>query len=159
MKWTVLVVGRDMPPPIRVLVNDYLKRLGRFLPVELIEITEEKRRSQAQQGKPGETLLREHERLVKHIPSGALVVLLESAGQVLTSLEFAKTIDHWRQQGPGHICFVIGGPDGLHPALHALSSVSLSLGAMTWPHMLARVLLLEQLYRGLTLIHGFPYHR
>lgn len=146
-----------MPPPVRDLVADYRKRLHHFGGVDLIEVAEARRKkdhaSQRRQG-----LLLEAERIKKVIPRAATLLPLNGTGRALSSPQFSKVLDEWRHQS-GTLCFLIGGPDGLHPEWLEKAPWSLSLGAMTFPHMLARVLLLEQLYRAYTLLHAVPYHR
>ena len=146
-----------MPAPINTLVADYRKRLSHFGGVELLEIAEAKRTTdqpaQRQQG-----LLLEAKRIKERIPRATSLIPLDATGRTLSSLKLAERLDQWRQQSE-NICFLIGGPDGLHPELRNMASWSLSLGAMTFPHMLARVLLLEQLYRANTILHKIPYHR
>lgn len=88
-----------------------------------------------------------------------MIVALDERGKSLTSRKFAETLTAWRDGGEQEVAFLIGGADGLDPALLARARLSLSLSAMTWPHLLARVLLLEQLYRAWSLTTGHPYHR
>ena len=146
-----------MPPEVRSLVAEYRKRLVHFGGVELLEIAEARRTAdnpaQRQQG-----LLLEAKRIKACIPQSSTVIPLDAAGRKLSSTQLAEAVDDWRHQS-GTICFIIGGPDGLHPELLAMAPWSISLGVMTFPHMLARVLLLEQLYRAYTIVHRIPYHR
>lgn len=146
-----------MPSPVRALVADYQQRLLRLGGVTLIEVAEARRDAdgpaQRQQG-----LLQEARRIQAVIPPAAVLVPLDRSGRNLSSLQLAEQLDLWRQQA-GTVCFLIGGPDGLHPDLVQAAPWSLSLGAMTFPHALARVLLLEQIYRAHTIIQRIPYHR
>ncbi|MBF0461792.1 MAG: 23S rRNA (pseudouridine(1915)-N(3))-methyltransferase RlmH [Magnetococcales bacterium] len=146
-----------MPPPIRELVADYCQRLVRLGGVELIEVAEAKREASGPvQRLHG--LAQEAERIQRRLPSPATLIPLDAAGRNLSSLQLAEQLDLWRHQA-GTVCFLIGGPDGLHPGLLQAAPWSLSLGAMTFPHMLARVLLLEQIYRAHTIVQRIPYHR
>ncbi|MEO5334481.1 MAG: 23S rRNA (pseudouridine(1915)-N(3))-methyltransferase RlmH [Magnetococcus sp. YQC-5] len=156
MKVTVLAVGRGMSPPIRALVEEYQDRLHHFGSVRLEVVAEERREKRISAQLAME---REGGRLLARIPGGVYTVVLDSAGKMFSSSEFAKILDRWRQEGIDDIFFLIGGPDGLDPTLKTTASMSLSLGPMTYPHMLVRVLLLEQFYRAMTLLHGVPYHR
>ncbi len=156
MKWRVIAVGRGMPPEIGSLVATYQSRLQHFGGVELEVVAEERRDKKMT---PQLAMEREATRLAARTPSHALTVVLDSAGKVVSSAEFAQIVDRWRQDGTGEVCFLIGGPDGLAPAIKSSAALSLSFGAMTYPHMLVRVLLMEQLYRAMTLLHGVPYHR
>lgn len=157
MKLVVIAVGRGMPPPVRALVDDYRQRLVRAGGVELIEVAESKRDG-ASQAQRQLGLLQEAKRIQDRLPHPALLIPLDSAGRTLSSTQLAEAFDSWRHQSEP-VCFLIGGPDGLHPTLLASAPWSLSLGAMTFPHMLVRVLLLEQLYRAHTIVQHIPYHR
>jgi 23S rRNA (pseudouridine1915-N3)-methyltransferase len=97
--------------------------------------------------------------LARAIPAGALIAALDERGAVLSSPEFAAQLAKWRDGGRQDVAFVIGGADGIDPALRARADFSLSFGRMVWPHMLVRVMLAEQLYRAATILGGGPYHR
>lgn len=97
--------------------------------------------------------------LEQAIPKGAVIVALDGGGKPLSSEALSAQLGRWRDQGRTEIAFLIGGADGLLPALTAKADLTLSLGAMTWPHLLARVLLAEQLYRAQQILAGHPYHR
>ena len=136
------------------LVSDYLtrfERTGRALslgPAELSEIEVRKGGMAA-----------EAELLSKAVASADIVVALDERGRTPTSPEFAAMLADWRDQGRAEVAFVIGGADGLDPALRADADVVLSFGRMVWPHLLARVMLAEQLYRAASILAGTPYHR
>lgn len=89
----------------------------------------------------------------------AHIVCLDEAGQQMTSRQFAERLAGWRDDGIGEAVFVLGPADGLSPALRQRADTLLSLGPMTWPHMLARVLLVEQIWRAISILTGHPYHR
>jgi len=97
--------------------------------------------------------------LLQAIPENATVVLLDENGKDLTSRELATKLGNWRDQGVRDLVFVIGGADGLTDAIKQRGNFTLSLGHKTWPHMLARVMLIEQLYRAQQINQGHPYHR
>jgi 23S rRNA (pseudouridine1915-N3)-methyltransferase len=101
----------------------------------------------------------EAERLSKKVPDGAHVVLLDAKGKGMTSEDFAEMLGSLRDVGTKDIAFVIGGPDGLKPLPGQKAGRSLAFGPQTWPHLVARVLLLEQIYRAMTILAGHPYHR
>ena len=101
----------------------------------------------------------EAERLSEKVPPGAHVVLLDAKGKGMTSEDFAEMLASLRDVGTRDICFVIGGPDGLKPLPGQKAGRSLAFGPQTWPHLLARALLTEQIYRALTILAGHPYHR
>ncbi|MBM1220616.1 23S rRNA (pseudouridine(1915)-N(3))-methyltransferase RlmH [Ponticoccus sp. SC2-23] len=155
MKVTICAVGRLRAGPERDLISDYLKRFdrtGRALglgPVEMREVEDRKGG-----GMPAEAAL-----LEKAIPDGALICTLDERGRDLTSPELAGQIARWRDDGRSDLAFVIGGADGIDPALREKADFAISLGRMVWPHMLVRVMLSEQLYRAATILSGGPYHR
>lgn len=97
--------------------------------------------------------------LEKAIPAGALICTLDERGKLMSSPDFANRLAGWRDEGRSNIAFVIGGADGIDPGLRAKADFSMSFGKMVWPHMLARVMLCEQLYRASTILAGSPYHR
>jgi len=97
--------------------------------------------------------------LDKIIPAGAFTVVMDERGAVQSSPIFAQNLADWRDAERGDVAFVIGGADGIDPALRAKADYALSFGAMVWPHMLVRVMLCEQLYRAANILAGGPYHR
>ncbi|WP_072747061.1 23S rRNA (pseudouridine(1915)-N(3))-methyltransferase RlmH [Oceanicella actignis] len=155
MKISILAVGRLRRGPEGQMVADYLKRFdqtGRRLglgPAQLREV--EDRRGG---GAEAESAL-----LLAALPDGAALVALDERGETPSSPEFARWLAEWRDQGRGHVAFAIGGADGHAPALRARADRLLSFGPMVWPHMLARVMLAEQLYRAASILAGAPYHR
>jgi 23S rRNA (pseudouridine1915-N3)-methyltransferase len=133
-----------------------LQRLyaGRLVPPAVIVEVEERRKLP-----PPERVAREGELILDALPAGARLVALDERGRVWPSREFAEQLRGWRDRGPAEIVFAIGGADGLSPAVLDRAVAVLSLGAMTWPHFLARGMLLEQLYRAQQILAGHPYHR
>ncbi len=93
------------------------------------------------------------------VPAGTIVVALDETGAQLTSFQFAKKIEHWRDNGTRELRFLIGAADGLTAEERAAAHETLAFGAATWPHMLVRAMLAEQLYRATSIIAGHPYHR
>ena len=135
--------------------EDYLERLRRYFPVEVVEVAEEdmNRRS------PEEVLSAEASRLLKRIPSDTYVIALDrEKGKALSSEELAQRLDALGVSGKSHVTFLIGGPLGLSPELLGRADEMLSVGRMTLPHALARVMLLEQLYRATKIERGEKYH-
>ena len=127
---------------------------GRLAPPPVIMELEEKRPLPPEQLKA-----REAELIVGAVPAGAILVALDAGGSVWSSREFADRLAAWRDGGVQNLAFAIGGADGLSRSLIARADTVLSLGRMTWPHLLARCMLLEQLYRAQTILTGHPYHR
>lgn len=151
MQFHILAIGRGRSHPADQLARTYLERLP--WSVQFKEFEERRKLSAA------ELQLREGALLLKAVPVGAYVVALDSGGRVLSSSEFAQRIADKIHSGPSDYCFLIGGANGFSPPVRERADFILSLGAMTWPHMLARLLLCEQLYRAHTILAGHPYHR
>ena len=97
--------------------------------------------------------------LLNAVPKGSHIVILDEHGQNITSEKFAHLLGRWRDDGIGGAAFLIGGADGHDKALISQATIRLSFGALTWPHMLVRVMLTEQIYRAITILSGHPYHR
>jgi 23S rRNA (pseudouridine1915-N3)-methyltransferase len=127
---------------------------GRIVPPVAIVELEEKRRLP-----PAELKAREAELILGALPAGAQLVALDRSGAAWTSRDFALRVAAWRDGGDGALAFAIGGAEGLGQAVIARADAVMSLGAMTWPHFLARCMLLEQLYRAQQILAGHPYHR
>jgi 23S rRNA (pseudouridine1915-N3)-methyltransferase len=157
LKFRIIAVGRSGPKPVQAMVADYQKRLQRMAPTTLIEVAEE-RRTVASSSNTEQLLIKEAGRIQNKIHHGALLVPLEINASALPSTELAAKISRHRDSGVGEICFLIGGPDGLHESL-LNQPWRLSFGPMTFPHMLVRVMLLEQIYRAMTILERIPYHR
>ncbi|NEX46054.1 23S rRNA (pseudouridine(1915)-N(3))-methyltransferase RlmH [Pseudotabrizicola algicola] len=155
MRVHLCAVGRLRSGPERVLIDDYTTRFdrtGRALSLgPLSEHEVEDRR--------GGGMATEAELLARAVPAGAVMVTLDERGALVSSPEFAAMLARWRDDGRQDVAFVIGGADGIDPALRARADASVSFGKMVWPHMLVRVMLSEQLYRAASILAGAPYHR
>ncbi|MBV0913681.1 23S rRNA (pseudouridine(1915)-N(3))-methyltransferase RlmH [Anianabacter salinae] len=155
MRVHICAVGRMRSGPERALADDYATRFdrtGRALglgPLNIIEVDDRK----------GGGMAAEAALIDKALPQGARLVTLDERGRTLSSPEFADDLARWRDEARGEIAFVIGGADGIDPALRDRAEASISLGRMVWPHMLVRVMLTEQLYRAASILAGSPYHR
>jgi 23S rRNA (pseudouridine1915-N3)-methyltransferase len=150
MRLTIVAVGRQRPGPLKELEDHYAGRIG--FPLAIREV-EEKRKLP-----PAEMKRREAALLLDAAPKGAILVALDRNGKTLSSAALAQQIGAWRDSG-ADLAFLIGGADGLDEVALAKSQLVLSLGALTWPHLLARGMLLEQLYRAQQILAGHPYHR
>ncbi len=151
MRITLAAVGRAKAGPALDLYEFYAGRLG--WPIELKEIEERKKLA------PARLKAREGELLLAAVPAGARLVALDEKGKALSSAGFAQQLGAWRDEGVRDVAFVIGGADGLAPPVLAAADLVLSFGALTWPHLLVRGLLAEQLYRAQSILAGHPYHR
>jgi 23S rRNA (pseudouridine1915-N3)-methyltransferase len=153
MKIVVVAVGRLSRSPEAELVKLYVERAtaaGRALALGPVEVVEVEAR------KPGKAA--EAEALSPHL-DGAHVIACDEHGRQLTSRAFAGEIGKLRDDGVRRLVLVIGGADGLDPALIAAASSTLAFGPQTWPHALARAMLTEQVYRAVSILAGSPYHR
>lgn len=140
MKISIVAVGKIKEKALRAVADDYIGRVARY-----VRIVEDEAKDDRE--------------LVKHLPEGARLVALQVWGRQFTSEEFAEQLESWGSVGKGDIAFLIGGAEGIPRALSQRAHVHLSLSTMTLPHRLARVVLLEQIYRGLTILRGEPYAR
>jgi len=147
MKLRVLWPGKTRKQYYKEAINDYASRITKFVPLEIVELPEESRTDRQK-----ETRIRKESRLLNARKRAPLIVVLDSTGKAMSSEEFAR----WLEKQQTDIDFLLGGPAGLEDTSN---SFRLSFGPMTLPHELARVLLLEQIYRALTIIHHFPYHK
>jgi len=151
LKITIAAIGRAARGPERELYDHYAGRIR--WPLVLREL-EEKRKLPAPQ-----LMQREGELLLDAAPAGATLVMLDRRGKVLDSEAFAARLRGWRDGSVSDVAFLIGGADGHTEAMLKKASLVLSFGAMTWPHLLARGMLAEQIYRAQQLLAGHPYHR
>jgi 23S rRNA (pseudouridine1915-N3)-methyltransferase len=157
MRLKILAVGRLKAGPERELYDRYAERItaaGKSLGLTLAlrEIAE------SRAGSPAQRVAEETAALSSEPIDGRLVVL-DSAGTAVTSQAFADRIAAWRDQGARETAFMIGGADGLARSSLKGADLVLAFGAMTWPHQIVRIMLVEQLYRAVTILAGHPYHR
>ncbi|MEO1562216.1 MAG: 23S rRNA (pseudouridine(1915)-N(3))-methyltransferase RlmH [Pseudomonadota bacterium] len=155
MRVTIVAVGRLKSGPERDLISDYSERFRRtgrslgFTDFRLVEIDERKATTKEAQAKA----------LLEGIPNGSLVWACDERGDQLKSEQFARDLQKQAEAGILDLVFVIGGADGLGPAVLDGAHRKIAFGSMVWPHMLVRVLLTEQLYRAVSILAGLPYHR
>ena len=155
MRVHLCAVGRLRTGAERALIDDYVTRFDRTgRALGLGPLTEHE-----VEDKRGGGMAAEAEVLMRAVPAGAVLAVLDERGRGLSSPDFAAQLARWRDGGRQDVAFVIGGADGIDPALRARAEFSLSFGAMVWPHLLVRVMVVEQLYRAATILSGGPYHR
>ena len=143
MKVTILAIGRNRDADLERLIGTYRDRCPWH--VAIVELLPRKGESEA-------------ERILRAIPQQDVVIALDEQGELATSGRLAARIGDWRDAGRD-LTLVIGGADGLAPAIIRRSDWTLALGRLTWPHMLVRLMVMEQLYRAGTILTGHPYHR
>jgi 23S rRNA (pseudouridine1915-N3)-methyltransferase len=154
MKLVIVAVGQRVPDWAQTAWDDYAKRFPPELKVELKAVKTEPRAS-----KTLDTLLAaERERIEAAIPKGARIVALDERGTNLTTKALAERLKGW-QLGGDDVALIIGGPDGLQPEFRQAAHERVRLSDLTLPHAMARVLLIEQLYRAWSVNAGHPYHR
>lgn len=159
MKITLITVGKIKERYLRDAIDEYSKRLQKYVKLEIIEVADEKTPDGASQIVEDQIRLKEGERIFRYLKDDACVVTLEINGKMMDSVEFAQWIEQSGVRGVSHIQFVIGGSLGLSPKVCARSDLALSFSKMTFPHQLMRVILLEQIYRGCRINAGEPYHK
>lgn len=155
MHGAILTVGKLKNAGTKILQEDYLSRLQHYsknLKMELVEVAD------GRESSPIKRNAIEGEVLLKQIKSTDHVVLLDEKGKQFSSIDFSKFLNKIGEQGIKRVVFVIGGPFGVNEAVRKRASTVMSLSAMTLPHELARVLLLEQIYRACTILKGEKYH-
>jgi 23S rRNA (pseudouridine1915-N3)-methyltransferase len=159
MRLLVLAVGHARGTPEGALSEDFVgrsKAFGRRLGFNSVAV-EEVAVSKLRESKS--RIVEEGERLAARIPAGAQVIFLDARGKGMTSDAFAEMLAAMRDAGARDLVFLIGGPDGLDPGPAIKSSRSLAFGPQTWPHLMVRAMLAEQIYRAFTILGGHPYHR
>lgn len=152
MRWTLLAVGR-LRPAFREACDDYLRRAARTVTVDEVEV-----REASSAPTPAVQQRLEAEALRARVPAGSTLVALARTGEAWTSEELARRVDGWRTTAKP-VTLLLGGPHGLEPELEGEARVRWSLGPLTLPHELARVVVAEQLYRACTILRGEPYHK
>ena len=146
MRLTIISVGHKMPDWVATATQDYVKRMPADCSIEIKEI------------KPELTPAKEAVKIAAAIPKGARVIALDERGKDQTTQQLATQLANWRQEGID-IAFLIGGADGLDASLKENTQALWRLSSLTLSHAMARVLLVEQLYRAWTILQGHPYHR
>ena len=151
----IVAVGTKMPAWVGAAVDDYARRIPADWRVEWREVRAEPRGAS---GHATAWMLREAERIRAALPAGARVVVLDERGRDLDTRQFAQRVAAWRDDARP-VAILVGGPDGLDPALARDADETLRLSSLTLPHPLVRVLVAEQLFRAWSILAGHPYHR
>jgi 23S rRNA (pseudouridine1915-N3)-methyltransferase len=146
VKITVISIGKDKADAAAPLVSDYLSRISKFLPIEA-QVLRQDREDRIAAG------------ILQKPQDIGLLAALDETGKSLDSYEFSAMLEHWMNTGVQKVSFIIGGADGLPKEIRNRADVLLSLSRMTLPHRLARLFLVEQIYRGLCIIRRVPYQK
>ena len=156
---TIVAVGRIKEKFLTNAMEEYAKRLSAYCRFEVVEVKDEKTPENPTEAEKACVLDHEAERILQKIPKGAKVIALCVEGKQMTSEEFADMIAESTVGGISRLAFIIGGSMGLSDKIKEISDLRLGFSKMTFPHMLMRVILAEQIYRGFTIINGKTYHK
>lgn len=159
IKVTVIAVGKLKEKYLRDACDEYLKRLGAFSKVNIVEINEERSSDNPSNAEIESVKQKEGERIISKIPKGSYVIPMCIEGTQLTSEDFSKKLEDVSIAGFGEVTFIIGGSFGLSDEVKALGKLKLSFGRLTLPHQLMRVVLLEQIYRAFSISNNSKYHK
>ena len=146
MRFKFIWVGKTKDNNWRALQEEYLQRLSHFVKCEVVEIRDADKKT-------------EGERILEKVNQNTFACVLDVGGSSVSSQELAKKVENWQNKGTKEISFIIGGADGLASEVAARADLRLSLSFLTFTHEMARVVILEQLYRACTIIKGFPYQK
>jgi 23S rRNA (pseudouridine1915-N3)-methyltransferase len=150
MRFRFVWIGKTKDRQWAALQDEYLKRLAHFVRCEVTELRD---------GSGRDPAANESERILEILNPNSFVVLLDVKGRSCSSPELAGELEKWQNRGVKEVTFIIGGANGVTPAVAEKADIGLSLSFLTFTHEMARVVLLEQLYRAYTIIKGFPYQK
>jgi len=146
MKFRFIWIGKTKDKNWKALQDEYLQRLSYFVKCEVVEVRDSEKE-------------REGKRILEKLNQKTFACVLDVGGRALSSLELAREVENWQNKGIKEISFIVGGADGVSRAVAERADLGLSLSFLTFTHEMARVLLLEQLYRAYSIIKGFPYQK
>lgn len=156
---TLICVGKMREKHYIAAFQEYEKRLGAFCRFSLIELPEQRLPERPAQKEIDAALEKEAQSILDHVPKGAALVAMCVEGTELSSETLAERLTLWQNGGTSRLCFVVGGSFGLHDTVKRAAQLKLSMSRMTFPHHLARVMLMEQIYRACTINAGTQYHK
>ena len=156
---TLICVGKMREKHYIAAFQEYEKRLGAFCRFTLTELAEQRLPERPTEKEIDAALEKEARAILEHVPKGAALITMCVEGQSLSSEALAERFTAWQNSGASRLCFVVGGSFGLHERVKRASQLRLSMSAMTFPHHLARVMLMEQIYRACTINAGTQYHK
>jgi len=153
MKITLLCTGKCKDKAILGLEAEFVKRLKAHFPTTVVELP------QAKAQRVDDIKQKEAKAQLEKVPNGSVIIALDERGELMPTVKFSKKLQQWKNTGTPHVTIIIGGAEGLHDSVRDKAKLLLSLSPMTFPHMMVRPIILEQLYRAGTVIAGHPYHR
>lgn len=159
MKITVVAVGSLKEPYFKAAADEYLKRLSPYAQLTIVEIIEEKAPLNTSPADEVKVREKEGERILKALPPGSSAVVLAIEGKQYSSEQFAAWLEQQRLSGRSHLTFIVGGSTGLADRVKTSADSHISFGPITLPHQLARIVLLEQIYRAFRILRNEPYHK
>lgn len=159
MRVNVHAVGRLKAGPERELASRYFDRFAKFGSGQGLDFGRITEIAESRAGNAETRMREEAGALEKNVNADAVLLVLDERGRNMDSQAFADMLGQWRDAGRRELAIVIGGADGLHDTIRDRAQAVVSLGKLTWPHQLVRILLAEQLYRAATILGGHPYHR
>ncbi|GKX28676.1 ribosomal RNA large subunit methyltransferase H [Vallitalea longa] len=159
MKITIISVGKLKEKYLKMAVDEYSKRLGRYCKLDIIEVTDEKTPDKISITQEILIKKKEGQKILRYIKDNSYVIALEIKGETLTSENLAKKIHTLGLEGKSNVTFIIGGSIGLCENVLKRANYQLSFSSLTFPHQLMRVILLEQVYRSFRINAGEPYHK
>ena len=159
MRISILCVGKIRERYLKDAIAEYTKRISRFCVVEIVEVGDCEIPDRASRGIEERIKEEEGEKILRRITPGSMTIALDIQGQMLDSCELAKKLDNYFVLGNSQISFIIGGSIGLGKNVLDRVDYRLSFSRMTFPHQLMRVILLEQIYRSMKILHGETYHK
>jgi len=159
MKITIATVGKLKERYLKDGIAEYVKRLSRFTELDLVEVDDEHAPESLSAAQESQVKQREAERLLKRVKDSSYIILLDLAGEQLDSEGFSMKLDRIMLSGNSHITFIIGGSLGLDQSLINAANCRICLSKMTFPHQLARLILLEQVYRAFKIMKNEVYHK
>lgn len=159
MNITIIGVGKLKEKYLKQGIDEYRKRLSRYIKLNIIEVADEKAPENLSKVEGEIIKNKEGERILKHIKEGSYVIALDLRGQMLSSEQLADTLNNLGVTGNSNLVFIIGGSLGLSDKVLRRANYKLCFSLMTFPHQLMRMILLEQIYRGFKIVRGEPYHK
>ena len=159
MKISLITVGKLKEKYFTMAVEEYSKRLSRYVKLNIVEVADEKIPDNASMAEEENIRRKEGERIVKSLRGDEYIISLEIEGKMFDSVELSEKINQIGVSGKGHIAFIIGGSLGLSAEVRSMADFKLSFSKLTFPHQLMRVILLEQIYRSYRILGNEPYHK